>query len=383
MSDKCSAVNIAALRAHLESCADCIGKGRTLADLAIEILVATGVPQSSAGASPSILILNTGTPNHQAADNSPTLLSFVRNQFETTFLPYLRLAGRKDYMYLLNRHVLPELGSLRLSQIKYQTLQARVKSMLDAGYAVQTAKHVMMVIKRVYEHARLTGHFDGVVPTVGVRFPMMQRQQRHALTLDQARSVLAELQTPFREMALLSLTTSMNVAEICGLRWKRLNLTSEPVLEGTDILAPYSLAVRENYYHGEFGPPKTINRRRHLPLPECVVSALAKIHLTTKFKGPDDVVFATRTGRPQGSSNLRYRVIRPLGVRLNLPWLSFHTFRYTYATLSEQLGVSLSDRQAQMGHGVVWMTQEYTVSDIERRRAGVARIAEAVATSAA
>jgi integrase len=240
--------------------------------------------------------------------------------------------------------------------------------------------------QKLFQHAsqrKFDTVFDGVVPTVGVRFPMMQRQQRHALTLEQARLVLAELQTPFREMALLSLTTSMNVAEICGLRWKRLNLTSEPVLEGTDILAPYSLAVRENYYHGEFGPPKTINRRRHLPLPECVVSALAKIHLTTKFKAPDDVVFATRTGRPQGSSNFRYRVIRPLGVRLNLPWLSFHTFRYTYATLSEQLGVSLSDRQAQMGHGVVWMTQQYTVSDIERRRAGVAHIADAIAASIA
>jgi len=42
------------------------------------------------------------------------------------------------------------------------------------------------------------------------------------------------------------------------------------------------------------------------------------------------------------------------------------------------LGISLSDRQAQMGHGSIWMTQEYTVSDIESRRAGSDLMAELI-----
>ena len=32
-----------------------------------------------------------------------------------------------------------------------------------------------------------------------------------------------------------------------------------------------------------------------------------------------------------------------------MPWLSWHVFRHTHATLGEQIGMALSDRQAQMG----------------------------------
>ncbi len=56
---------------------------------------------------------------------------------------------------------------------------------------------------------------------------------------------------------------------------------------------------------------------------------------------------------------------------LGLPWLSWHVFRHTHAALGEQIGMAVSDRQAQMGHGDVRMTLLYTHSDLSRRRAAV------------
>ena len=53
------------------------------------------------------------------------------------------------------------------------------------------------------------------------------------------------------------------------------------------------------------------------------------------------------------------------------PWLSWHVFRHTHATLGEQIGRALSDRQAQMGHGDVRMTLHYTHSDLNRRRQAI------------
>ncbi|MBZ5677046.1 MAG: tyrosine-type recombinase/integrase [Acidobacteriia bacterium] len=63
-------------------------------------------------------------------------------------------------------------------------------------------------------------------------------------------------------------------------------------------------------------------------------------------------------------------------MNLGTPWLSWHVFRHTNATLGEQIGMALSDRQAQMGHGDVRMTMHYTHSDMERRRAGVEAMSE-------
>jgi integrase len=65
-----------------------------------------------------------------------------------------------------------------------------------------------------------------------------------------------------------------------------------------------------------------------------------------------------------------------LQVKLGIPWLSWHVFRHTHSTLGEQIGMALSDRQAQMGHGDVRMTMHYTHSDLERRRAGVEAMSE-------
>ena len=78
----------------------------------------------------------------------------------------------------------------------------------------------------------------------------------------------------------------------------------------------------------------------------------------------------------QDENNMLRRVIKPVAIQLGVPWLSWHVFRYTHATLGEQIGMALSDRQAQMGHGDVRMTMHYTHSDLERRRAGVEEMSE-------
>ena len=74
------------------------------------------------------------------------------------------------------------------------------------------------------------------------------------------------------------------------------------------------------------------------------------------FSGPDDLVFASAKSAPLNGNNLLRRVIKPIAVKLGMPWLSWRVFGHTHSTLGEQIGMALSDRQAQMGHGDVLMT---------------------------
>lgn len=82
-------------------------------------------------------------------------------------------------------------------------------------------------------------------------------------------------------------------------------------------------------------------------------------------------LLATRNGTPFSERNLLRRVLKPAGEKLGIPWLSWHVFRHTHATLGEEIGMALSDRQAQMGHGDVRMTMHYTHSDMNRRRLSI------------
>ncbi len=381
----CLAFDPVELRDHLSSCPACRSNRGRLIDFATEILLAVSGTATSNGHVSNIVIINHQTTSaapaaETPAPESPVFRDFVQKRFLPDVARHLKPSGRKNYGYLLQRHVLPVIGDIRLNGITFEMIQdGLMQPMLDAGYAVQTVKHVRSVTSAVFNHAVRTRNFAGSIPTFGVRLPQMKRKPKHALTVQQARAILEALGSPYRAMALLSMTTSMNLAEMCALKWKRLNLSTEPILSEGEIIPPRSIAVRENFYQGNFGSPKTVNRRRCVALPAATVAELETLKQATRYPTPEDIVFATRKGTPKHASNLHNRVIRPVGKRLGMPWLHWHCLRNTFATLGEQLGISLSDRQAQMGHGTVWMTQEYTVSDIERRRAGSELIARRIA----
>jgi integrase len=376
----CPFGSAAALLSHLETCEACSARRSDLLSLAIQIVLANTrgfiVYEKSI---PRLLIIDPNQDAPRRDGPEPTFSEFVSARYIPGSLVYLRPGAQKIYAFVLRRYVLPRIGNVPLTGVTFDMMQELVAKMLEAGYSVQTAKHAKMVANRVFVHAERVGAFRGRLPTEGIRFPAIVRRTKHALTIDQARSVLANLNTPFREMALMSMTTSMNAAELFAIRWGRVNLTLKPVTCNGEVLPPQSLAIRESYYEGAFGPPKTVNRRRDIPLSSVLVAALQSLQEASRFSGPEHLVFASRAGTPRLSSNVRHQVIKPLGKKLGIPWLNLHTFRYTYATIGEQLGISLADRQAQMGHGAIWMTQEYTVSHIENRRASSERIAQSIA----
>jgi len=105
------------------------------------------------------------------------------------------------------------------------------------------------------------------------------------------------------------------------------------------------------------------------------VEVLRRLQERTEFKEPEDLVYASKNGTPLVERNLSRRVLKPVGEKLGMPWLSWHVFRHSHSTFGEQIGMALSDRQAQMGHSDVGMTLHYTHSDLERRRAAIETIA--------
>ena len=283
----------------------------------------------------------------------------------------LKHAGKKHYEYILSKHVVPALGDVRLRDVDTDRVQALVKHKIESGYSVQTAVHIRNAISAVFNHAKLKRAYTGDNPAQGVRMPEMSRKEAHALSFQMGRDLLSILPPTARTMALLSMTTSLNVAEMLALRWKRVNLTDDIAIVGAEVMNAWSLAVRENCYRGQFGSVKAKSRRRDVPLSRSVVSALLELKSASKHSGPEDLVFVTRNGTPLSERNLLRRALKPAGVKLGIPWLSWHVFRHTHATLGEQIGMALSDRQAQMGHGDVRMTMHYTHSDMDRRRRSI------------
>ncbi len=175
---------------------------------------------------------------------------------------------------------------------------------------------------------------------------------------------------------LLAASTSLTCAEMRGLRRKRVNLTDSALPCGRYTLPPRSLLVLENYYLGEYTSVKAKKRRRTVPLARKVVTALTRLEGSSKFTSPEDPVFAARTGAPIDTHNVSNRVFRRLTKQLGFK-VGWHGLRNTHATLLEADNeLSVFDRMAQMGHASSAMTEHYTGTALERRRAAVERLVD-------
>jgi hypothetical protein len=109
-------------------------------------------------------------------------------------------------------------------------------------------------------------------------------------------------------MVFFSCCTSVHYAEMAGLRIRRLNLTSEATIADGQNLPAYSVAIREDYYRGEFGPTKNKGRERIEGLASDLVPRLLAHLARSQFLGPDDLVFCDEGGKPMDEDKTRRKL---------------------------------------------------------------------------
>lgn len=258
------------------------------------------------------------------------------------------------------------IGEMRMRDVCREDAQALVSEALTRGYSTKTAKEIRTCISGVFTYAEKIDWFNGKNPAKFVALPeAVPVRLPVALTFEQLKMLLSMLKPAARAMALCASLTSMNIAEVCGLKWKRLNLTAEFVIVDGESIPPYSAAVREQWYLRQFGSVKghvgrASARRRNLPLPSLLAEALEAVRKNATFTAPDDPVFAGETGRPIDQQAMLKRQVRKVSAGMGFPKLGWHDLRRTFATLTDQLGMSMGDRKALMGHSNFGMTLRYT-----------------------
>jgi len=270
------------------------------------------------------------------------------------------------------------IGDRRLRDVTTEDCQRLVSAAILRGYSVQYATHVKNAVSAVFEHADSKEWFSGRNPTKHVNLPEMVRRELHAMTLDQAKALIAALEQIARTMVLCAVLTSMNIAEVMGLRWRRVNLSDKWTSVDGEALPPMHIAVREQWYLRQWGTLKAGSRRRNVPIPEELAEALKSLRRRDKFIGPDDAVFASETGRPLDDRNILNRRIIPVAKALGITLTGWHDLRRTFSTVSDELGVTLGERQALMGHADARMTMHYTKTPTKQAVQAIERMSKLI-----
>jgi integrase len=298
-----------------------------------------------------------------------TLQQFVETHFVPNVFPVLKPSSRERYRRTLDNHILPALGSRRLSDIGTLELQRFILQKSQTGLSWASVDHYRHLLSKIFSMAKKWGYFAGENPARGIELPEKKAvRDKHVLQPDQISRLLSILAEPARTMALVAVLTGLRIGEILGLRWQDLDLVAG------------QLRVEQACYRGQMGSPKTPNSRRVLPLPAALIETL-KGYRAGKLDG-EGLLFQTRSGGPFSPSNLFQRHLKPAGRAIGTPWLNWHTLRRTHATYFQLAGGSIKDAQAQLGHSNLSTTLEiYTLPIPAQQRAAVEKLSQILLTS--
>jgi integrase len=296
----------------------------------------------------------------------------VYNKCRELMWPHLKNSTRKQYQENFATYLLPKFGNKKVRKLTTMQLQAYFNT-LYPGLSPKSVRLIHGTLRAALNQAIRWGMLERN-PAVGVKLPRKhQVKPTLLLPLADIRRVLETATEPMRSILILIVFASMRVGEVLALRWK-------------DVLRD-RIIVDERVYDDEFDDVKTGAGKREVPFDRhgVILAACKRMWArNTKFRKPDDLVFANKFGRPLDRHNLLFRHLKKTAEKLGLPkGVDFRSFRMMHASLMRRLGGRLEVARDNMGHagstGSITL-DVYSKTWWDERVDAVTRIVEAVFT---
>ncbi len=303
----------------------------------------------------------------------------------------LRPSTQASYQSHIRRYLVPQLGSLKLTQItalhvEEALQQWRTQPRQDGKSGVlasRTVSYLRMITFRALEQAVLWDLLTAN-PARRVKGPTVERPTIQWWTPEEAQQFLRisdqhRLGVAFR----LALFGGLRLGEVLGLRWQDVDWTAKTI-----TIAQVASRAGSSVPH--LGPPKTAKSRRIIQIGSPHGDKTVDHQLLEPLKAryhaqklerlacggeATDLIVTTMKGRiilPRNLETLLDRLIVHAGVKR----IRFHDLRHTHATWLAQAGVNPKVIADRLGHSQVAFTlQMYVHSDLADQAQAISRLA--------
>ena len=309
-------------------------------------------------------------------------------EFVSQYIDTLESSGSVERSTLtpyraMHKHIAAALQDTPFEKLDSDTVQAWVNGMVKDGYSPSTVRKALNLLKAAYE--------DGVKrrvlpynPVVAVRAPKAKKSEPNSLDATMRAKLLAYLDiaadTPVNLAVRIAIQTGMREQEICGLRWKDIDLKASVLhirnVIGRDGGKTYEKEPKVGSSRRDvpLTPELTelIQKRRAQMLAECMA---AGVPLTS-----DHHVLGKIDGgymRPHYLWREWKAVAKSLGlVGTEGKTPTFHDLRHTFATAAIKSGADVKSVASILGHANAAMTLNiYASADAEAKRRTMQRAA--------
>jgi integrase len=305
--------------------------------------------------------------------------------------PVRDLRPRTDECYrnAVVTHLIPGLGGARrLDAITPDDLAQLVRDLRAEGLSEATAAIVIGVANRIYRYAARRLGWNGMNPVSlmlsSERPKPSQAKRRRIFEGAELEQTIAAAAEPWKTLFTVAALTGARVSELLALTWADVRL-GDP----DDAEIEFACQVDRQ---GRRQPTKTDGSARIVPIPQELAVILLRHRQASRFTGPGEFVFATRTGGALRQFNVgralrkaqrdavdddrnpAFRVLsevdsagRPVPVPHGaVP--SMHSFRHTVASRALLAGESIDEIAFLLGHRDANVTRAVYVRELADAR---------------
>lgn len=292
-----------------------------------------------------------------AIGDTTTVGEWATRWFDT-YKADVRMVTRQSYATIYNAHIMPQIGKMRLQDVRPAHLQAVLLKVSDKSESLQSK--VLIILRQLFRTARQNRliTFD---PTEGLKITHKAAPPKEKYLDQQQREALLHAATEPRARAFVALClyAGLRREEALGLQWgdidDSIHVRRAVTFVDNDIDPDLSLKSRSAY--------------RGVPIMGELGEILAATPKTAIW------VIPSATGRTMTKSAFRrmwYKVENAVPFKVTP-----HMLRHTFASICHAAGVDLKTAQVWMGHSTIAVTANiYTHLDAETHQTEAAKVTQ-------
>lgn len=284
-----------------------------------------------------------------------TLENYLTRWLTDSVKDTVRRSTFVQYKSVVNRHLIPALGRLKLKALTPAHARSLYREKLDCELSPRTVQYIHVTLHKALKQAVM----DGLIPrniADAVKAPQAHKIEVTPLTPAEVKVLLSAASGDRLEtLYITAIHTGLRRSELLGLKWTDIDLDAR------------TLSVQRSLDRdGTFNPPKRNKSRRTVKLTAQAAEALKghrarqneeRLQLGSLWEDWG-LIFPNRSGKPMNADYLYHRGFKPLLERAELSGFTFHSLRHTCATLLLSKNVNPKIVSEMLGHATISQTMD-------------------------
>jgi integrase len=255
----------------------------------------------------------------------------------------------RSYSISMEKHVLPELGALKIGEVRRSHVQALADRLVARGRHPSTIKNAVMPLRVLYRHA-IRREVVSVNPTTGLDLPASSGRRDRIASPEEAKALLALLDPLDAALWATAFFAGLRCGELMALRWEDVDLAAGLIR----VQRSYDPKARQ------FIAPKSKAGLRRVPIPTVLKRYLMAVRCPSGLVFGGEEPFDRRVVVKRTLGNWAAAAVgaflRGMSLPVELEPIGLHEARHTYASLMIDAGVNAKALSEFLGHASVAIT---------------------------